>query len=44
MPHQLTVPIPMAHAGATWFMTGLISFVQIVHYPLMGSVIADALQ
>ena len=44
VPHQLTVPIPMAHAGATWFMTGLISFVQIVHDPLMGSVIADALQ
>lgn len=28
----------MAHAGATWFMVGLIWFVQIVHYPLMRSV------
>lgn len=25
----------IAHLGATWFMTGLIWFVQIVHYPLM---------
>ena len=25
----------LAHLGATWFMTGLIWFVQIVHYPLM---------
>lgn len=24
-----------AHASATWFMVGLIWFVQIVHYPLM---------
>jgi len=39
---QLTVLTPIAHAGATWFMTGLIWFVQIVHYPLMGSVTADA--
>jgi uncharacterized membrane protein len=23
------------HAAATWFMTGLIWFVQVVHYPLM---------
>lgn len=23
------------HAAATWFMTGLIWFVQLVHYPLM---------
>jgi hypothetical protein len=25
----------LAHLGATWYMTGLIWFVQIVHYPLM---------
>ena len=35
------MPLPTAalwllllHAGATWFMTGLIWFVQVVHYPL----------
>ena len=38
MPDQLTALIPMAHAGATWFMVGLIWFVQIVHYPLMAEV------
>ncbi len=38
MPDQLTALIPMAHAGATWFMVGLIWFVQVVHYPLMGEV------
>lgn len=43
MPDQLTALIPMVHAGATWFMTGLIWFVQIVHYPLLGAVPADAL-
>ena len=42
MPDQLIELILMAHAGATWFMTGLIWFVQIVHYPLMGAVSADA--
>ena len=42
MPDQLAELILMAHAGATWFMVGLIWFVQIVHYPLMGSVSADA--
>ena len=26
------------HAAATWFMTGLIWFVQVVHYPLMQGV------
>lgn len=26
------------HAAATWFMTGVIWFVQIVHYPLMARV------
>jgi uncharacterized membrane protein len=30
--------ILIAHAGATWFMAGLIWFVQLVHYPLMGEV------
>jgi len=39
---QLIKLILMAHAGATWFMVGLIWFVQIVHYPLMGVVPADA--
>ncbi len=33
--------VPFAHAGATWFMVGLIWFVQIVHYPLMGKVPAS---
>lgn len=28
----------IAHAAATWAMTGLIWFVQVVHYPLMGAV------
>ena len=27
--------LPLLHAAATWFMTGLIWFVQVVHYPLM---------
>ncbi len=35
---QLVPLLPLAHAGATWFMVGLIWFVQIVHYPLMGKV------
>jgi hypothetical protein len=38
VPDQLTALIPMAHAGSTWFMVGLIWFVQVVHYPLMGAV------
>lgn len=42
MPDQLNALIPMAHAVATWFMVGLIWFVQIVHYPLMGEVPAEA--
>lgn len=42
MPDQLTALIPMVHAGATWFMAGLIWFVQIVHYPLMEAVPASA--
>lgn len=38
--HPITL-IPMVHAGATWFMVGLIWFVQVVHYPLMGMVPAS---
>jgi hypothetical protein len=34
MPSALLV----AHAAATWFMAGLIWFVQVVHYPLMARV------
>jgi len=40
---QLVLLIPFAHAGATWFMVGLIWFVQVVHYPLMGKVPASGL-
>ncbi len=28
----------LTHAAATWFMVGLIWFVQVVHYPLFSSV------
>ena len=28
----------LSHVGATWYMTGLIWFVQVVHYPLFGVV------
>lgn len=28
----------IVHVAATWFMTGLIWFVQVVHYPLMAGV------
>jgi hypothetical protein len=28
----------LAHAAATWYMVGLIWFVQLVHYPLFGAV------
>lgn len=28
------VPILVVHAAATWFMVGLIWFVQVVHYEL----------
>jgi len=31
----------LIHAGATLYMTGLIWFVQLVHYPLMGKVGPD---
>ncbi len=30
------------HAAATWYMAGLIAFVQIVHYPLFARVGEDA--
>ena len=30
--------LPAAHAGATLFMTGVIWFVQVVHYPLLATV------
>lgn len=30
--------ILLLHAAATWYMVGLIWFVQLVHYPLFGSV------
>ncbi|MFN0105421.1 MAG: hypothetical protein ACKV2U_25450 [Bryobacteraceae bacterium] len=30
--------LPLVHAAATWFMAGLIWFVQIVHYPLFARV------
>ncbi len=33
-----------AHAGATWFMAGLIWFVQVVHYPLFGAVGRDGFE
>ncbi len=36
--------LPLAHAFSTVFMTGLIWFVQVVHYPLAGSVGAGSLQ
>ena len=31
----------LIHAAATWFMVGLIRFVQVVHYPLFARVGAD---
>lgn len=35
MPEHVMTICLLAHAGATWFMVGLIWFVQVVHYPLM---------
>jgi len=35
---DLNALLPIAHAAATFFMTGVIWFVQIVHYPLFGRV------
>ncbi len=31
----------LAHAAATWFMVGLIWFIQVVHYPLFAEVGED---
>jgi len=31
----------LLHAAATWYMVGLIWFVQVVHYPLFGGVGAE---
>lgn len=39
---QLMAQTPVIHAAATWFMVGLIWFVQVVHYPLMGAVPSHA--
>jgi uncharacterized membrane protein len=36
--------ILILHAAATWFMTGLIWFVQIVHYPLFATVGRDSFE
>ena len=35
-------PVPVLHALATWFMVGLIWFVQVVHYPLFSAVGKEA--
>ena len=35
---DLNALLPITHAAATLFMTGVIWFVQIVHYPLFGRV------
>jgi len=32
----------LAHAAATWFMVGIIWFVQIIHYPLFGHLAHEA--
>lgn len=34
----MTEAMLLAHASATWFMTGLAWFVQVVHYPLLAQV------
>ena len=34
--------VVLVHAAATWFMVGLIWFVQVVHYPLAATVGDDA--
>ena len=38
----MIVSLLLVHAAATWFMTGLIWFVQVVHYPLFQKVGVDA--
>jgi hypothetical protein len=43
--HHLTAPLALvlvAHTAATLFMTGVIWFVQVVHYPLFAEVPAGA--
>lgn len=39
---QIEVFLLIVNAAATWFMTGLIWFVQIVHYPLFDGVGAES--
>ncbi len=34
----MTVTVVLAHAASTWFLTGLIWLVQVVHYPLFAQV------
>lgn len=34
--------VVIVHVASTWFMVGLIWFVQIVHYPLYGRIGSDA--
>ncbi len=36
--HEPTELIFLLHVATTWFMVGLIWFVQIVHYPLLGDI------
>lgn len=38
----MTDAVLLAHAAATWYMIGLVWFVQGVHYPLFGKVGVDA--
>lgn len=38
MPPASDAVLLLAHAAATWFMVGLIWFVQVVHYPLFAAV------
>ncbi len=41
---KLEIVILLVNAFSTWFMTGLIWFVQVVHYPLFDGVGADNFQ
>jgi hypothetical protein len=36
MDEAMTDSILLCHAAATWFMVGVITFVQVVHYPMFG--------
>lgn len=38
MPSEVILGLVLVHAVVTWFMVGVIWFVQVVHYPLMGNV------